>query len=157
VDPLLGGDEALVRLSREVHARGLRIIGDLTTDHSGDDHPWFATALSSPGAPERRFYYVAGDGTYAAWLGIETLPKFDLESPTLRERTFGRDDSTVARWLREPYDLDGRRIDVANMTGRYGQHDHANTVARAIRAGRGQAGIGAAGRALPRRQRRLAR
>jgi glycosidase len=85
------------------------------------------------------------------------LPKFDLESPTLRERTFGRDDSTVARWLREPYDLDGRRIDVANMTGRYGQHDHANTVARAIRAGRGQAGIGAAGRALPRRQRRLAR
>ena len=62
------------------------------------------------------------------------LPKFDLESPTLRERTFGRDDSTVARWLREPYDLDGRRIDVANMTGRWGQHDHANTVAREIRA-----------------------
>jgi len=134
VDPLLGGDEALVRLSREVHARGLRIIGDLTTNHSGDDHPWFATALSSPEAPERRFYYVADDGSYAAWLGIETLPKFDLESPTLRERMFGLEDSTVARWLREPFDLDGWRIDVANMTGRYGLHDHANTVAREIRA-----------------------
>ena len=66
-----------------MHARGLRIIGDLTTNHSGDDHPWFTTALTNPDAPERRFYYVADDGCYAAWLGIQTLPKFDLESPAL--------------------------------------------------------------------------
>ncbi len=42
VDPLLGGDEAFVRLSRAVHTRGMRLIGDLTSNHSGDDHEWFA-------------------------------------------------------------------------------------------------------------------
>ena len=47
---------------------------------------------------------------------------------------FGEEDSIVAHWLREPFDLDGWRIDVANMTGRYAQHDHANAVAREIRA-----------------------
>ncbi len=134
VDPLLGGDDALVRLSEQVHRRGMRIVGDLTTNHSGDEHPWFAAALQDPAAVERSFYYVAQDGTYAAWLGHPSLPKFDLGSTALRERMFGPEDSTVARWLREPFDLDGWRIDVANMTGRYGQHDHANAVAREIRA-----------------------
>ena len=134
VDPLLGGDDGLIRLAQEVHRRGMRIVGDLTTNHSGDDHHWFTTALSDPQADERRFYYVADDGSYAAWLGHASLPKFDLESPELRDRMFGQQDSTVARWLRDPFDLDGWRIDVANMTGRYGQHDHANSVAREIRA-----------------------
>jgi len=134
VDPLLGGDQALIRLAQDVHRRGMRIVGDLTTNHSGDDHQWFTTALGNPDADERRFYYVADDGSYAAWLGHESLPKFDLESPVLREMMFGPGDSIVARWLREPFDLDGWRIDVANMTGRYGRHDHANSVAREIRA-----------------------
>lgn len=134
VDPLLGGDEALVRLSRELHRRGLRIVGDLTTNHSGDDHPWFARALQNPEAPERGFYYVGDDGDYAAWLGHRSLPKFDLESPGLRAQMFGPADSIVARWLRSPFELDGWRIDVANMTGRHRQHDHANLVAREIRA-----------------------
>lgn len=134
VDPLLGGDEALVRLSREVHRRGMHLVGDLTTNHSGDEHPWFSAALQDPNAIERRFYYLADDGSYAAWLGHPSLPKFDLESPVLRERMFGREDSIVANWLRDPFHLDGWRIDVANMTGRYAQHDHANVVAREIRA-----------------------
>ena len=134
VDPLLGGDEALARLAAEVHQRGMRIVGDLTTNHSGDDHPWFSLALADPAAVERSFYYVADDGSYAAWLGHQSLPKFDLQSPPLRERMFGPDDSIVARWLRPPFELDGWRIDVANMTGRHAQHDHANSVAREIRA-----------------------
>lgn len=134
VDPLLGGDDSLIQLSREVHRRGMRIVGDLTTNHSGDDHQWFAAAMSDHQAEERRFYYVEDDGSYAAWLGHRSLPKFDLESSALRSRLFGRQDSAVARWLREPFDLDGWRIDVANMTGRFGQHDHGNAVAREIRA-----------------------
>jgi len=133
VDPLLGGDRALAELSAEVHRRSMRIIGDLTTNHSGDEHPWFSAALNDPDSVERSFYYVGEDGSYIAWLGHRSLPKFDLESPDLRERLFGPSDSTAARWLREPFELDGWRIDVANMTGRYAQHDHANAVARQIR------------------------
>ena len=133
VDPLLGGDGALVRLARACHESGMKLVGDLTTNHSGDDHAWFRAALSDPAAPERSFYYVQDSGEYASWLGHRSLPKFDLESPELRERLFGTEDSVVSRWLREPFDLDGWRIDVANMTGRHGVHDHGNAVARLVR------------------------
>ena len=133
VDPLLGGDDALQRLSAAAHARGLHLVGDLTTNHSGDDHEWFVTALADPAAAERGFYYVDPDGSYASWLGFLSLPKFDLSSPELRARLFGAGESVVARWLRPPFDLDGWRIDVANMTGRFGAHNDTTTVARAIR------------------------
>ena len=39
----------------------------------------------------------------------------------------------MARWLRPPYDVDGWRIDVANMTGRLGRLDVNHDVARAVR------------------------
>ncbi|MBM9466442.1 glycoside hydrolase family 13 protein [Nakamurella sp. YIM 132084] len=133
VDPLLGGDAALARLAGACHDAGLRIVGDLTTNHSGDDHAWFRAALADPMAPERSFYYFGDRDDYASWLGHRSLPKFDLESLELRDRMFGPGDSVVARWLREPYDLDGWRIDVANMTGRHGAHDHGAAVARLIR------------------------
>lgn len=133
VDPILGGDEALARLAREVHQSGMRLVGDLTTNHSGDDHPWFRAAMGDPSSPERSFYYVGADGQYVSWLGHKTLPKFDLDSAELRERMFGVDDSVISRWLRDPYLLDGWRIDVANMTGRQGAHDHGDAVAKLIR------------------------
>jgi alpha-glucosidase len=39
----------------------------------------------------------------------------------------------VRRWLEPPYDLDGWRIDVANMTGRLGGDDFLPDVARGVR------------------------
>ena len=71
----------------------------------------------------------------------------------------------VARWLRPPYDVDGWRIDVANMTGRLGGVDVNHEVAldRATPSPRPAAGrAGCIGRAQPRRpgdlrRRRLAR
>ena len=58
--------------------------------------------------------------------------------------------SVVRRWLEQPYDLDGWRIDVANMTGRLGTVDHLLDVAAGVRARRGR-------RATGRRRRRRAR
>jgi len=120
VDPLLGGDDAYIRLIEAAHARGLRVIGDLTTNHSGDRHEWFRAALASPDAPERDFYFFHGPDRddYECWLGTATLPKFDWASQELRRRFIDGPDSVVGRWLRPPYALDGWRIDVANMTGR---------------------------------------
>ena len=118
-------------MSSAAHARGLHLIGDLTTNHSGNDHAWFTAALA--GGPERGYYYFDERGGYASWMGHPTLPKFNLESAELREQLFGHGDSVVARWLRPPFDLDGWRIDVANMTGRYGPFDHGLDVARELR------------------------
>jgi alpha-glucosidase len=135
VDPLLGGDEALVSLAEAVHQRGMRILADLTTNHSGDHHTWFITAQKDPDAPEKSFYYWREHPSdYEAWMGVRSLPKFNLASPELRRRLIEGEDSVVARWLQEPYDLDGWRIDVANMTGRFGADEFNNEVARTIRA-----------------------
>ncbi|MBD8868378.1 glycoside hydrolase family 13 protein [Nocardioides donggukensis] len=133
VDELLGGDAAYQRLSEAVHARGWRILGDLTTNHTGDTHEWFRRALADPDAPERGYYSFRDDGSYETWMGHATLPKIDHTNPALRAAFVEGPESIVGRWLVPPYDVDGWRIDVANMTGRLGAVDVNAEVARAVR------------------------
>lgn len=135
IDPLLGGEEAYIQLIEEAHARGIRVIGDLTSNHSGDRHEWFQAALGHPGAPEENYYYFTNDDNteYESWLGTPTLPKFNWESEELRARFISGEDSVVAKWLKPPYNADGWRIDVANMTGRLGDVDVNDEVRQLLR------------------------
>ena len=135
VDPLLGGDAAYIHLIAAAHARGLHVIGDLTSNHSGDAHEWFRASYGDPGAPESGFYYWLDPEqlSYVSWLGVPSLPKFNWNSQELRERFIEGPDSVVAKWLKAPYNLDGWRIDVANMTGRYLNEDLNTEVRRIIR------------------------
>ncbi|WP_320066008.1 glycoside hydrolase family 13 protein [Micromonospora sp. RTGN7] len=70
VDPLLGGNAALARLAATVRARGWRLLGDITSNHTGDAHEWFTAALADPHAPERELYYfdevTGGDNSSSA-------------------------------------------------------------------------------------------
>ena len=135
VDPLLGGDAAYASLIRAAHARGLRVLGDLTTNHTGAGHEWFARALADPGAPERDFYYwTDGEPGYVGWLEHASLPKLSYGSAELGARMIDGPGSVVGRYLREPFGLDGWRIDVANMTGRHGAEDRTHEIARRLRA-----------------------
>ena len=133
VDPLLGGDQALADLVEACHARGLRVLGDITTNHTGATHEWFQTALNDPSSPEHDFYYWQPDGSYAAWLDVPSLPKLNYGSAELRRRMFG-EGGVIRKWLSDPYNLDGWRVDVANMTGRYRDRDDYTEVARQMRA-----------------------
>lgn len=132
VDPLLGGDEALASLKAAARARGMRIVGDLTLNHVGSHHEWFQAALADPGSPEREFFYFDDSlpTGYVCWMGVPALPKLDHRSVELGRRLA----EVVQRWVRAPFDLDGWRIDVANMTGRYRDIDLNHEVARATRA-----------------------
>jgi alpha-glucosidase len=135
VDPLLGGDEALVALVEAAHARGIRVIGDLTTNHSGDSHEWFRAAYGNPDAPESEFYlWLDAEQTrYVSWMGVPSLPKFNWRAEELRRRFIDGLDSVVAKWLKPPYSLDGWRVDVANMTGRWRDENLNKDVRRTIR------------------------
>lgn len=133
VDPVLGGDEALERLIVACHERGIRVLGDLTTNHTGVEHDWFRAAVSDPESPEREFYRFRDyPAEYVSWLDVPTLPKLDHTSAELRRRLYEGPDSIVGRWIQAG--LDGWRIDVANMTGRMGGDDLAHDVARGVRA-----------------------
>lgn len=127
VDPLLGGDEALIRLSDALHARGMRLLGDITTNHTGDSHEWFTAAISDVNAPEREMFYFDPDtGDYESWWGVKTLPKLNWASELVRTRM----PAVLRRWLGV---LDGWRVDVANMTGRLGADDRNHEVAAMLR------------------------
>jgi alpha-glucosidase len=134
VDPLLGGDRALRRLTKAAHERGMRVLGDFTTNHTGVTHEWFVAAAGKDGhqAPERGFY-IWEDGDYVAWLGVRTLPKLNHLDPELRRRIFEDPRGVVRKWLGRSGGLDGWRIDVANMTGRWRDTDVNHDVARQLR------------------------
>lgn len=125
VDPLLGGDAALASLTAAARARGLRVVGDLTLNHCGVTHEWFTRALEDTSAPERSFFTFDEDlpHGYAAWLGEKSLPKLDWRSHELRERM----SAVMRKWI--DAGLEGWRIDVANMVGRYGRIDLNHEVA----------------------------
>ncbi|NQD87345.1 glycoside hydrolase family 13 protein [Paenarthrobacter sp. CM16] len=138
VDPLLGGDQALVDLVEAAHSRGIRVMGDLTANHSGAAHEWFVKALADPGSEEAGYYYFSPDhSSYESWWGVPSLPKFNWSSAALRRRFITDEDSVVARWLKPPFNLDGWRIDVGNMTGRLGavdlNHEVAGLIAERVR------------------------
>jgi len=134
VDPLLGGNKALQALIAEAHKRGFKIIGDLTSNHSGDAHEWFKAAYKNPGAAESEFYYFTeGNTKYDSWFGVPSLPKFNWKSQELRKRFIEGKTSVVAKWLKAPFGFDGWRIDVANMTGRIRDEDMYAEVANIVR------------------------
>lgn len=66
IHPDLGTLEDFKIFLREAHARGLRVIGDLVTNHTSSDHPWFQAARRGPTLPdgspnEYHDYYVWSD------------------------------------------------------------------------------------------------
>lgn len=122
IDPLLGGDEALESLVLAAHARGIRVLSDLTTNHTGDKHEWFV-------AGERDLYLFDENGDYESWWGVKSLPKLNWRSPELRRRL----QHVARKWLQPPFDLDGWRVDVANMSGRTGATDLNADVAPTLR------------------------
>ena len=134
-DPLLGGDEGFIALAKNAKKRGFRIMGDLTTNHCGLGHDWIQAALKNPDAKEREFFYWDKSirHGYVGWWGIAGLPKLNYQSSLLRQKMYAGPDSVVKRWLKPPFSTDGWRIDVGNMTGRYGEQDLNQEVARGVR------------------------
>ena len=135
VDPLLGGDKALFALSKAANKRGIRIMGDLTTNHCGAGHSWIQKALANPKSKERAFFYwdKSIKHGYEGWWGLASLPKLNYSSPLLRKLMWESKNSIVRKWLRAPYSMAGWRIDVGNMTGRYKDQDLNQEVMRGIR------------------------
>jgi alpha-glucosidase len=126
VDPLLGGDEALASLLRAAQARGMRVVGDLTMNHTGNLHDWFVRASEDTTSAERALYTFdpSEKHGYASWLDVKSLPTLDWQSAELRTRMEG----VLRRWI--DAGLDGWRIDVANMVGRRRDVDVNHEVAR---------------------------
>ena len=135
VDPLLGGDKEFFSFVKKAHKLGLKVIGDLTSNHTGAGHPWLAKAKRDKKSAERGYYYFDSKikHGYEGWWGLASLPKLNFTSKALRKAFYEGPKSVVRKWLQAPYNLDGWRIDVGNMTGRYRNQDMQREVMRGIR------------------------
>lgn len=128
VDPHFGGDEALAALSRALHENGMRLILDISINHTGVDHKWFnrdciwfpenTGAYHNPESAERSYYFFDEENHYRAWWDVPTLPTLNYTSRKLRDVIYRAQDSVLKKWLRPPYSIDGWRFDVADVFAR---------------------------------------
>lgn len=118
VDPMLGGDAALRELLDAAHARGMRVVLDGVFNHASRGFFQFSDILENGDKSAyldwfhiRRFplnAYGGGKLGYDAWWGLPALPKFNTDTPAVREFLWG----IGTRWLE--FGIDGWRLDVPN-------------------------------------------
>jgi alpha-glucosidase len=135
VDPILGGNKALFSLVKKSNKLGIRIMGDLTSNHCGAGHPWLAKAKTNKKSKERSYFYwdKSVKHGYVGWWGLESLPKLNFNSKALRNEMYKGKNSIVRKWLGSKYGMSGWRIDVGNMTGRLGTDNFHDEVMHGIR------------------------
>ena len=131
VDPHFGGDEALEKLSTELHKNGMKLILDISINHTGTDHKWFnrdcvwfpksVGAYNNPESEERGYYFFGENNSYLGWFNVETMSTLNYTSKTLRDKIYRAKDSVLKKWLNPPYNIDGWRFDVADVFARNGK------------------------------------
>lgn len=133
VNPRYGSNEDLTALIEGAHARGIKIVLDLTINHTSKEHPWFKKAIEDPSSEERGYYFIrkgkrvngqllppnnwASFFATSAWERIpgtdefylhlfsSSMPDVDWSNPKLRERYY-----EIARFYLEK-GVDGFRLD----------------------------------------------
>ena len=119
VDPILGGNKAFAELLDAAHKRNIRVILDGVFNHAsrgffqfnhlmecGQESPytdWF----NVHGWPINAFHE-GQSPNFDAWWGIASLPKFNTNTPAVREFLW----RVATHWLKQG--IDGWRLDVPN-------------------------------------------
>ncbi len=119
VDPMLGGTPALRRLIDEAHARGIRVVLDGVFNHASRGFFQFHDILEN--GPDSAYldwftvnefplnaYDAEKAPNYTAWWGLPALPKFNTDTPEVREFLWG----IGRKWVE--FGIDGWRLDVPN-------------------------------------------
>jgi alpha-glucosidase len=134
IDEKLGGDEAFARLCDKLHQNGMKIIIDISINHTGTEHPWFKKASENKECPEASFYYFHDDGSVALWQDVPTLPQLNYNSEELRDLMYRSQKSVMKKFLLKPYLQDGWRLDVANEVGRRGNDQFCQDIWKEVRS-----------------------
>ncbi len=133
IDEKLGGDEAFISLSEKLHEEGIRIIVDVSINHTGTENPWYLKARQDRDSEEASFYYFNDDGSVACWEDVPTLPQLNYNSNKLRQIIYKDEGSALIKFLREPFLQDGWRLDVAPVLGRRGKDQLCEEIWREVR------------------------
>jgi len=138
VDPHFGGDDALEELSNALHENDMRLILDISINHTGAAHRWFNRdglyfdksigAYNNPCARERKYYFFDDENNYKGWADFSELPTLNYTADELRQIIYRNPDSVIKKWLKPPYNIDGWRFDVADVMARNNEIQLAHEV-----------------------------
>ncbi|MBO5327848.1 MAG: glycoside hydrolase family 13 protein [Clostridia bacterium] len=124
-------------LVKEIHSRGMRVVIDGVFNHCGSFNKWLDRegiylnkqgfekgAYQSVESPYRSYFKFENEtahSPYEGWWNYITLPKLNYEeSKALEEYVL----KIGAKWVSEPYNVDGWRLDVAADLGHSEKYNH---------------------------------
>ena len=124
----------------EVHKRGMKVILDGVFNHCGSFNKWLDRekiydrdasyekgAFLTEDSPYHDFFHFYPDGSwpdnthYDSWWGNDTLPKLNYEES---EKLASYVMRIAKKWVSEPYNVDGWRLDVAADLGHSQEYNH---------------------------------
>lgn len=124
----------------EVHKRGMKVILDGVFNHCGSFNKWLDRekiydrdasyekgAFLTEDSPYHDFFHFYPDGSwpdnthYDSWWGNDTLPKLNYEES---EKLAPYVMRIAKKWVSEPYNVDGWRLDVAADLGHSEDYNH---------------------------------
>ena len=128
------------QLVAEAHKRGMKVILDGVFNHCGSFNKWMDReriyedfegydkgAFVSAESPYRNFFRFYEDNrwpynpTYDGWWGHDTLPKLNYEGS---QELYNYVLEIGKKWVSEPYNVDGWRLDVAADLGHSPEMNH---------------------------------
>jgi alpha-glucosidase len=132
-------DRLFAKVVAEAHKRGIRVILDGVFNHCGSFNKWMDKeriyedakgynkgAYVSEDSPYKNYFSFSGgnwpyNGNYDGWWGYDTLPKLNYEgSLELEDYIIG----IGKKWVSEPFNCDGWRLDVAADLGHSPEYNH---------------------------------
>lgn len=130
-------NEYFAALVGKLHEKGIRVILDGVFNHCGSFNKWMdreGIYLNKPGyakgayqsvrSPYRKYFNFTHSfplPEYEGWWGFNTLPKLNYEkSDELCEKIY----NVGAKWVSEPYNVDGWRLDVGADLGHSAAFNH---------------------------------
>lgn len=133
IDPSLGGEDALIKLSEEMHKRDMKLVLDISINHTSSSSKWFNKdglfyeksigGYNNKDSEYREFFFIEEDGSYLKWAGVDTMPALNYGSEKLRNIIYRDDNSVLKKYLKEPFNIDGWRFDVADVMARNEKFD----------------------------------
>lgn len=139
LDNLEASNKLFIKLVKEAHKRNMKVILDGVFNHCGSFNKWLDRekiytgqkgyeqgAFVSGDSPYRGYFDFAenawpDNASYDGWWGHETLPKLNYEGS---DELYNYIMRVGQKWVSEPYNVDGWRLDVAADLGHSPEFNH---------------------------------
>ncbi len=137
---LEASNRLFIKLVKEAHRRGIKVILDGVFNHCGSFNKWLDReriyadnpnyekgAYIDHDSPYRSFFKFNDDfawpynGSYNGWWGHDTLPKLNYEES---EKLHDYIIEIGRKWVSPPFNVDGWRLDVAADLGYTEEYNH---------------------------------